>query len=121
MALNFLGMLFDVLIFAIGSLPLYFAVRFLGGKTSFLKAILVNLVVGIIFTAVKAQFRLFGGIIAFFLMVWIYHEVFRLRWLKSFIVWFVQLIFIALIYLILFLAALLLGLPLLLAMIPKAF
>jgi len=86
-----------VLVFVISALPLYFAVKFLGGKTTLLKTVLVSLLTGIIASAIRSQFRL-GVLIAFLVLVWIYREFFKLKWWKAFIVWFVQLVFIALFY-----------------------
>jgi hypothetical protein len=94
-----IGLGIILLAFMISSLPLYFAVKALGGKTSLLKTMLVTFLSGIIFTAIKSQFRL-GLIIAFFVLIWIYHEVFRLKWFKAFIAWVLQFVFIAIFYVI---------------------
>lgn len=95
----FWAMVVLVLAFIISSLPLYFAVKALGGKTSLFKTMMVTLISGIIFAAVKARFS-FGWLLAFFILIWIYHEFFRLRWGKAFIAWILQFIFIALFYVI---------------------
>jgi len=89
------------LIFVISSLPLYFAIKALGGKTSFLKAILITIVSGIIVSAIEFRFQVWGGLIAFLILVVIYREAFRLKWWKAFFVWFLQLVFIVLFYLLL--------------------
>ncbi|MFH2020160.1 MAG: hypothetical protein ABIJ34_02035 [archaeon] len=87
-----------VLVFIISALPLHFSIKFLGGKTDLLKTIMVVLISGVIVSAVKYQFKLFGGLIAFFILIWIYHEVFRLKWWKAFVAWFLQFVFIAIFY-----------------------
>jgi hypothetical protein len=92
-----------VLIFVISSLPLYFAVRLLGGKTTLIKTVLVSFISGIIVSAIRLRFETFGAIIAFGILIWIYHEMFRLRWMKALLAWLLQFVFIALFY---FLAAL---------------
>ncbi len=92
-----IGMGIMLLAFILSSLPLYFAVKFLGGKTSLLKTMLVTFLTGLIVAAVKSQFRL-GWLIAFFILIWIYHEVFRLKWLKAVIAWVLQFVFIAIFY-----------------------
>ena len=98
-----------VVIFVISALPLYFAVRLMGGKTSLLKTVFVTLISGLIVSAVRAKFRIFGALIAFFILIWIYHEVFRLKWLKALIAWVLQFVVIAIFYFI----AIALGLALL--------
>lgn len=108
--------LLDVLVFVLSSLPLYFAVRFLGGKTGIVKAVLVNFVVGLLVSVIRDRFALLGGLLAFVIMVWIYHEIFRLRWIKAFLVWLVQIVIIALFYLIL---ALIFGLTILAGILPN--
>lgn len=90
-----------ILIFIISSLPLYFAVKILRGKTSFLKAILITLITGIIVSAIEFTFKIWGGLIAFLILIFIYREAFRLKWWKAIFVWILQLIFIVLLYLIL--------------------
>ncbi len=101
--------LLTLFVFLISSLPLYFAVKSLKGKTTLLKTVLVTFVTGIVVSAIRTQFEIFGGIIAFFVLIWIYHEVFRLKWIKAFLAWILQFVFIILFYLIigLILAALL--------------
>ena len=96
-----LRFLFSLVIFTISSLPLYFSVKLLNGKTTLLKTALVTFILGIIVTAIQNFFKGFGGLIAFFILIWIYHEVFRLKWWKALVAWFMQFIFIAVFYLIL--------------------
>jgi hypothetical protein len=95
----FWAMAILILAFIISSLPLYFAVKALGGKTTLLRTMMVTLISGIIFAAVKARFS-FGWLLAFFILIWIYREFFRLRWGKAFVAWILQFIFIALFYVI---------------------
>ncbi len=76
----------------ISALPLYFAVNLLGGRTTILKAFLVMLITAILATVIAAIFP-FGTLIAAFILIWIYHEVFRLRWIKAFIAWILQIVF----------------------------
>lgn len=88
-----------IIVFLLSALPLYFAVKFLGGKTTLFKTALVTFISGIVVSAIKAQFK-FGWLLAFFILIWIYHEIFRLKWMKAFIAWILQFIFIAVIYVI---------------------
>ena len=103
-----------IVVMIISALPLYFAVRFLGGKTTIFTTLLVMFITGIVVSAVRYLFRTFGGIIAFVLMIWIYREIFRLKWWKAFVAWLLQFVFIAVFYVIaVVVAGLILGISLL--------
>lgn len=90
-----------LVVMIISALPLYFAVKFLGGKTTILRTLFVMFITGIIVSAVRYRFRIWGSIIAFLLMIWIYREIFRLKWWKAFVAWVLQFVFIAIAYLLL--------------------
>jgi len=94
----FLKIIFTIVIFIISSIPLYLAVKSLNGKTSLLKTAFITLITGLVMAAIQYTFKTFGGLIAFFVLIWIYHEVFRLKWLKAFLVWILHLIFIIIFY-----------------------
>lgn len=83
-----------ILLFIISALPLHFAVKLLGGKSSILKAFIITLISGFVVSIPKLVFDSWGGIIGMFLLIWIYREVFRLKWLKAFLAWILQMIFI---------------------------
>ena len=72
------------------ALPLYITVKLLGGKTGILRAIIVTLLTGFLFDFLGQRFPVWGWLVYIFLVAWIYHEVFRLRWLKAFAVFIVQ-------------------------------
>ncbi len=98
-----LGLLGIILISIISALPLYFAVKFLGGKATILKVILVNIAVGLL------GFLLNIPIIGFILLLLIYKEMFELSWFRAFLAWILQ--FVVAVILILC-AVLLLGIAL---------
>ncbi|MBW2981232.1 hypothetical protein KY360_07485 [Candidatus Woesearchaeota archaeon] len=102
-----LGIMFIIIV--LSALPLYLAVKLLGGKATILKVILVNVIVGIIIPVVKNFIGLFGGIVAFIVLLFIYKEMFSLGWIRAFIVWIMQFIVVAIL---IFTAAALLGLSL---------
>ncbi len=112
-----LSLIIDIVAFIIAAIPLYFAVEFLGGKTTFLNVLLVNLIAGVLFAIFGNRF-LFGTLLAFFLLIWIYHEVFRLKWYKAVLAWMLQFVFIALFYLLLFLIGLMFGSSFFVTMMP---
>ena len=85
--------LITLLIIIISALPLHLAVVFLGGRSSILKAFLVMLVVGVLSAVIVAIFP-FGVLIAWIFMIWIFHEMFRLKWIKAVIAWVLWLVFI---------------------------
>ena len=79
-----LGILWIVLLLVISSLPLYFAVKFLGGKATILKVIFVNLFVGIISGVLSIP------LLGFILLLFIYKKFFELSWLNAFFAWILQ-------------------------------
>jgi hypothetical protein len=95
-----------MLAFVISSFPLYLSVKFLGGKTTLLKTVLIALISGVIISAIQFRFATFGTILSFIILIWIYHESFKLQWWKALLAWLLQFVFIAIFYLI---AALIIG------------
>jgi len=93
-----IGLLWIVVIFLISALPLYLAVKVLKGKTTLLKTAFITLISGIVVAAIQHFFRFWGGLIAFLILIWIYHEAFRLKWVKAFLAWVLQFVFLALFY-----------------------
>ena len=73
-----MGIIGIVLLLVISSLPLYFAVKFLGGKATILKVIFVNLFVGIVSGVLSIP------LLGFILLLFIYKKFFELSWLKAF-------------------------------------
>ena len=83
-----------IVIFLISALPLYFAVKLLKGKTTLFKTAIITFISGVIVSIVNYLFKTWGALIAFVLLIWIYHDVFRLKWHKAFLAWILQLAFI---------------------------
>ena len=83
-----------LIVFLITTLPLYFAVNMLGGKTGIIKTFLVVLVSGILMTVIREFFTTWGWIIAFIFLIWFYHELFRLKWWKALVAWLLQFVFL---------------------------
>jgi len=82
-----------ILIFMLSALPLYFSVKVMGGKTTLLLVILVNLLVGLVTFIVKYLFDTWGGVFAFILMIGIYKEMFRIGLMRALLVWILQFAF----------------------------
>ena len=74
-----LGVIGIILVLVMSSLPLYFAVKFLGGKATILKVIFVNLIVGVISGVLAIP------LLGFILLLFIYKKFFELSWLKAFL------------------------------------
>ena len=87
-----------LLLFLVSTLPLYFSVKLLGGKTGLIKTFLVVLLSGIILAIINSLFSTWGWVIAFIFLLWFYHELFRLKWWKCFVVWILQFVFLLLLH-----------------------
>jgi len=83
-----------VVIFLISALPLYFAVKLFNGKTTLFKTAIITLISGVIVSIMNNFFKTWSTLIVFVLLIWIYHDVFKLNWYKSFFVLIIQFTFI---------------------------
>ena len=83
-------------LFIISAIPLWLAVKMLGGRGSVFRVIGVNLLVGLVAFAVRAVFSTWAGLIAFILMIWIYKDFFRLGWIRALLAWLLQFVVAAL-------------------------
>jgi len=95
-----LGIMFIIIV--LSAVPLYLAVKFLGGRATILKVIIVNIIAGIAVPAVKFLVGLYlvgkgtyAGIIAFLFMLLVYKIFFRLGWIRAFLAWILQFVVIA--------------------------
>jgi len=52
--------------------------------------IFINIISGIGIALILNYFKVYGAIIAFIFLIWIYHEGFRLKWFKALIAWALQ-------------------------------
>jgi len=92
---NLINILLIMGIFILSVLPLHRAIKIMKGKTSFPKTLFIVLIAGTIISFVNSLFSILGSIVAFILLIWIYHKSFRLKWWKAFMVWFLHLVFVA--------------------------
>ncbi|MEC8221160.1 MAG: hypothetical protein VX028_03735, partial [Nanoarchaeota archaeon] len=76
------------------TLPLYVSVKILGGKTSLLKTFLVMLIIAIVSAVLKLFLPNLGTLIAWVVLIWIFHEIFRLKYYKAIIVWILWIFFV---------------------------
>lgn len=78
------------------AIPLYITVGLLGGKRSLLSVIVVNLLTGFLFVALQAKYPFWGVLLGFFLAIWLFHEIFRLKWWKAIVAFFLQFLILVL-------------------------
>jgi hypothetical protein len=83
-----------LVIIIISSLPLYFAVSFLGGRTSILRTFIVMLIVAGTSIIIQLFLPIWGVLVSWIVMIWIFHEFFRLKWLKAIFAWILWIVFI---------------------------
>lgn len=92
--------LFLLITIILSTIPLHFAARVLGGRTTYLKTLYVLIFVAIL-TSIISYFIPFGGFVGFIVLIFVYHEMFRISWFKAIFVWLFQLLFIFILGLIL--------------------
>jgi len=88
--MDWIHILWWVIVLIISAIPLNIAVKLLGGKSSLFKVILVNLILGVINGFIDTKFALFSGILSFVALLFIYKIMFDLGWLRAFLVWILQ-------------------------------
>lgn len=104
--MNFIAVLFSSLIQGI---PVHFAAKFFGGKSSYFRAVLLTILGTFIGAAVYAYFSEWAGLISFLLLLALYKVGFEIGWLRAFFVWILS---IVLFFLLMLLFGLLLGITL---------
>jgi hypothetical protein len=109
----FEGLLWKILLLILTAIPLYLAVKLLGGRAIFVNAVLVNIVTGILTSFLRSGYGFLGLILGFFVTLWIYREVFRLIWIKAFLVFILQAIIMFFVILFIGLMAAITGIALL--------
>ncbi|MFP4656547.1 MAG: hypothetical protein ACLFNK_03125 [Candidatus Woesearchaeota archaeon] len=88
-----------IVFFVVSALPLYLAVKLLGGKTSILRTILVMIISGFLVSLSHSLGGVFGGLIAFIVVLWLYRVSFELGWIRALVVWAAQFVIMVFLYL----------------------
>ncbi len=88
-----------VVLFVVTALPLYLAVKMLGGETTILRTVLVMILTGFLVSLSHSLGGIYGGFIAFIVTLWLYRIVFRLGWVRALLVWAGQFVIVVLFYL----------------------
>jgi len=89
----FLGqnLVYLAIVLVISSLPLYLAVKFMGGKSSVIRVIFVNFIMAAIVVYLGIQRELvFLGIAAFLSTLIVYKIIFRLSLFRALLAWVLQ-------------------------------
>ncbi|MGM5480589.1 MAG: hypothetical protein ACQESC_03960 [Nanobdellota archaeon] len=81
------------LVFLISALPLHFSAKLLGGQTSILKSIIINVLAGIVASLTATFVPFFATIPVIIALLVLYKFAFGVGWLKALIIWFVQILF----------------------------
>ncbi|MBN2567619.1 hypothetical protein JXB02_06075 [Candidatus Woesearchaeota archaeon] len=78
-------------IMVLSSVPLYLAIRLLGGEATLFRVIVMNIIAGFIAGLLRDALPGFiGAVIAFLGLLFIYKHSFRLGWLRTFVAWLLQ-------------------------------
>lgn len=72
---------------AIAALPLHIAVRLLGGETTLIRTILVNLAVGLASALLAMALEAWVGAVTLLVTIALYKVFFRIGWVKALLVW----------------------------------
>ena len=98
-----IGLLFLLVVFILvilTALPLHFGVKLLNGKSTIFKAFLMTFVSQFFTSFITIRLgsisiiRTVIGLLGMFLLILMYREVFKLKWYKALLLWFLYLIFV---------------------------
>lgn len=91
----------NIIILAIVSLPLYIAVKLIGGKTGIIKVIITNVIAGIIMGILRGYLPDYGTLVVIITLIalfFVYKIMFDIGWIKAFFAWFLQGIIVFILY-----------------------
>ena len=97
-----ISILYLLLTFAISAIPLNIAVKMLEGKSNWIKAIIVNMVVAVLSYIIGLKVDNFAGLLSFVILLLVYKVMFRIGWFRAVIAWLIQLGIIALFWVIVY-------------------
>ncbi|PIN74019.1 hypothetical protein COV20_02815 [Candidatus Woesearchaeota archaeon CG10_big_fil_rev_8_21_14_0_10_45_16] len=79
-----------VIIFIVSIIPLYIAVKMLGGHTSLLKTSLVALLTGSVSLFITIKLSSYAGIVSFLATIVVYRFAFDVGFIRAFLAWLLQ-------------------------------
>ena len=83
-------------VLVVSALPLYFAVKFVGGEAGIVKVILIGLLLSLASIGAYHFIGIFAGMFMLIATLLVYKIAFRLSFLKAFIAWVLQYVFVVL-------------------------
>lgn len=95
--------LITAIVFIVSGIPLHLAVKLFGGDTSLLKTALIVALSGIVVGIVRSVAGVYGGILSFIVLIWIYKVSFDLGWISTLLAWISQFVILVMIVLVIFL------------------
>ncbi|MBN2458350.1 hypothetical protein JXB31_04435 [Candidatus Woesearchaeota archaeon] len=102
--MDWLSLLWIVIVWVLSAIPLNIAVKLLRGKSTLIKAILVNLVVAVLTALINGFFDAHTSIaliVGFIVLLLVYKVMFSMGWLRSFLAWILQFVIIAIVIVVL--------------------
>lgn len=85
-----IALLIIAVIFIVAALPLHISLKLMRARTTILKTVLVSIIAGIAVYVIRSEFGIWGGLIAFLAMLFIYKVAFRIGLLRAFVAWLLQ-------------------------------
>jgi hypothetical protein len=92
--MNITQALLLLLVIVVSAIPLNLAVKLMGGKSSILRVILANIIVGILAIFIDMKLGHFAGIVSFIAMLFIYKHLFHVGYLRALLAWVLQFVII---------------------------
>ncbi len=78
----------------ISALPLYFAVRLVGGEAGIVRIILISLILSFASIGAASFIGIFAGLFMLIATLFVYKIAFKVSFLKAFIAWLLQYVFV---------------------------
>jgi len=88
------NMLIILIVLILSALPLYFAVKLVGGETGLIKIIAISLLLSLASAAATHFIGIYAGILMLAFTLFIYKLAFKISLLKAFIAWLMQYVFV---------------------------
>jgi hypothetical protein len=88
-------LLYLLLTFAVSAIPLNIAVKMLEGKSSWVKAIIVNILVAFLSYLIGMKVASYAGLLSFIILLVVYKVMFGIGWFRALVAWLLQLGIIA--------------------------
>ena len=88
-------MIWWVVVLVVSAIPLNIAVKLLGGRSSLLKVVAINLLMGLVNGFLDAKLRIYSGIASFIILLLLYRFMFDIGWIRAILAWVLQFVLVA--------------------------